>query len=192
MAACEGTEGSHGHGRRDVLQARLPHLRRRGKGAAGKPEKGVLRGRRSRAGRQPPRLRLRPGKRHRPDVLLRRLGCSVRRVRRDHREAHRPGGLRRRHRPRLHRGSTGYPENQAQGRLQRGCHRPRLRSRRAGDEAGLRHHLPAGSEQLQDRRASAPEHRHQKQRPARIRQNRPDRGADYPEIHPVQLRVLCL
>ena len=28
----------------DVLQARLPHLRRRGKGAAREPEKGVLRG----------------------------------------------------------------------------------------------------------------------------------------------------
>ena len=46
--------------------------------------------------------------------------------------------------------SDGVIENQAQGRLQRGGHRPRLRSRRAGDEAGLRHHLPAGTEQLQD------------------------------------------
>ena len=35
------------------------------------------------------------------------------------------GGVRRRHRPRLHRRGPGHPEDQAQGQLQRGADRPR-------------------------------------------------------------------
>ena len=44
-----------------------------------------------------------------------------------HRPLPGPGGLRRRHRPRLHRRGPGHPEDQAQGRLQRGADRPQLR-----------------------------------------------------------------
>ena len=55
----------------------------------------------ARPGRIPPGLRLCPCPRHRPDVLLRRLGCPERCVRCDHRENDQAGSFRRRDRSRL-------------------------------------------------------------------------------------------
>ena len=80
-------------------------------------------------GALPHRLRLHPRPRRRPAVLLRRLGGPVRRVRRRRRPLPGARGVRRHHRPGLHRRGPGDSEDQAQGRLQRGADRPRLRAR---------------------------------------------------------------
>ncbi len=79
----------------------------------------------------PPRHRLRPGPGRRPAVLLRGLGGPLRRVRRRYRPVSEAGGVRRHHRPRLHRGSPGDPENQKEGQLQHRADRPRTTSRSA-------------------------------------------------------------
>ncbi len=54
-------------------------------------------------------------------------------------------------------------ESQEEGRLQCRPDRPRLRSRPAGAQAGVRHHLRAGPQRLQDQREPADQHRHREQ-----------------------------
>ena len=94
------------------------------------------------------RLRLYPGPGGGPAVLLRGLGGPLRRVRRRHRPVSEAGGVRRHHRPRLHRRGPGNPENQEEGQLQCGAGRPGLCPRSPGVQGRVRRHLPAGAEQL--------------------------------------------
>ncbi len=123
----------------------------------------LLRGRARRA--EPHRLRLHPRPRRRPPVLLRRLGGPVRRVRRRHGALPQGRGVRRRHRPRLHRRGARDPQDQEEGRLlQRRAHRPRLRARGAGVQGRLRHHLRAGAQRLPHRRGPARKRRDRRTR----------------------------
>ncbi len=69
-------------------------------------------------------------------------------------------GVRRHHRPRLYRRGAGDPENQEEGRLQRGPDRPGLRPRRRGAQGCVRRHLRAGPQQPCDRQGDADQHRH--------------------------------
>ena len=130
LAAGQGAEGGPGSPRRRLLQARLPHLRRRGPAPGRQPEAGLLRGRRGGPGRQPPGLRLRPG----PGTdRLCSFGdwaalsdvCDETTARLLQREV--SDGVIARGTPT----SPGHPEDQALGRLQHRPDRPQLRPRPA-------------------------------------------------------------
>ena len=178
----------------DVLQARQPRLRRRGPAAAGEPEKGVLRGRRSRSWTTAPSPAPTPGPEAPTGCAPSATGspcptCATRTTAKLIAREVSDGVIA----PGYTDGSAGHSENQAQGQLQRGGQiDPDYVPAEQEHEAGLRHHLRAGPQQLQDRRDLLQNIVTENKDLPESAKMRPDRGAYHPEVHPVQLRLLRL
>ena len=102
-----------------------------------------------------------------------------------------PGGIRRRHRPRLHRRGPGDFKDQAQGaattwwRSTPAMSPPPIERRNI---YGIT--FEQGYKQPGHQRGDAPEHRHREQGAAPAGQARHAPVPHHPEVHPVQLRVL--
>ena len=147
LAAGAGTEGGHRPARRRLLQARLPRRRRRGPAPQRRGAEDLLCGAWTRSSPPSPAPISGPGA---------RTGCAPTATGRPSPTCATPPppgylklrGLRRHHRPRLHRRGPGDPEDQEKGQLQRGADRPGLRPRPPGVQGRVRRHLRAGPEQL--------------------------------------------
>ena len=132
----------------DFFQTREPHQRGDRKKIVRTAEKVLLCRRCRRAGRFASGVRLRPCPRHRPHVLLRRLGGALRRVRRSDREDHRPRSFRRRHRAFLFPQSAGNFKSQAQRLLQYRENRQRLQARSRRAQTGIRRDVRTGAKRV--------------------------------------------
>ena len=117
--------------------------------------------------------------------------APLRRVRRSHGEHHQARGLRRHHRARLYAEGARDPQRQKEGRLQRRQDRCGLPSGPDRAQAGVRHHVRAGPQRVQDRRSAPAKHCHPQQGASRRCQDRSDHLPHHAQIHPVQLRLFC-
>ena len=190
LAAGEGAQGGHRPARRRLLQARLPRRRRRGPAAHRRRQADLLR-RATRASSRPiacAYIRARGADRlcSYGDWAALSDVCDAATARYLKR-----GGLRRHHRPGLHRRGPGNSEQQEQGRLQRGRRSTPITSPRQVEHKDVfgvtfeqgRNNFKISRELLSNIVTK------NKDLPAG-REARHDRGAHHPQIHPVQLGLL--